>query len=112
MSQSRMEFKVGAFVLVCLGLLALLLIEFSRGPTMFRSTYNLNLVARNVGGLRPAAGVLLSGVQVGTVSRIQLDSSGTNVNITLRMFSEYVIKDDARFVIEQAGFLGDEYVAI
>ncbi len=112
MSQSRHEFKVGAFVFICLGLLALLLIEFSRGPTMFRSTYNLNLVARNVGGLRPAAGVLLSGVQVGTVSKITLDANGTNVNITLRMFSEYTIKDDARFVIEQAGFLGDQYVAI
>ena len=112
MNRSRLELKVGLFVLACLIILAGLLIEFSRGPTLFRSTYNLNLVARNAGGLRPAAAVLLSGVQVGTVSQITLASSDTNVNIVLRMFSEYVVKDDARFVIEQSGFLGDQYVAI
>ena len=112
MNRSRIELKVGLFVFMCLIILGGLLIEFSRGPTMFRRTYNLTLVARNAGGLRPAAAVLLSGVQVGTVSQITLATSGTNVNIVLRMFSEYTVKDDARFVIEQSGFLGDQYVAI
>jgi phospholipid/cholesterol/gamma-HCH transport system substrate-binding protein len=112
MNRSRLELKVGLFVVVCLTLLAGLLIEFSRGTTMFRHTYNLHLVAHNAGGLRPSAAVLLSGVQVGTVSQITLEPSGTNVDITLRMFSEYTVKDDARFVIEQSGFLGDQYVAI
>jgi phospholipid/cholesterol/gamma-HCH transport system substrate-binding protein len=112
MNRSRLELKVGLFVFVCLLLLAGLIIEFSRGPTLLRSTYNLHLRAHNAGGLRPSAAVLLSGVQVGTVSQITLAPSGTNVDITLRMFSEYVVRDDARFVIEQSGFLGDQYVAI
>ena len=65
-----------------------------------------------MGGLKPRAQVLMSGVQVGTVSDIQLAPDGKNVTITLRIYQQYQIHKDARFVIEQSGFLGDQYVAI
>src|SRR6266404_4627598 len=51
-------------------------------------------------------------VQVGTVSDIRLGPQGTNVTITLKIYSQYVIHKDARFLIEASGFLGDQYVAI
>jgi phospholipid/cholesterol/gamma-HCH transport system substrate-binding protein len=112
MNQSRHEWKIGLFVFIGLVLLAALLIGFSKGLTFFRSTYEIYLRAANVSGLKTRASVLMSGVQIGTVSDIRLSPSGTNVVITLRIFSEYPIHKDARFVIEQSGFLGDEYVAI
>jgi len=34
------------------------------------------------------------------------------VNINLRVYNDYKIYHDARFVIEQAGFLGDQYVSV
>jgi ABC-type transporter Mla subunit MlaD len=112
MSKTRFEWKVGLFVFIGLVLLAGLLLEFTKGMTFFRSTYDIYLRAINVGGLKVQAGVLMSGVQVGTVSDFRLSPSGTNVTITLRIFGEYKIFKDARFVIEQSGFLGDQYVAI
>jgi phospholipid/cholesterol/gamma-HCH transport system substrate-binding protein len=112
MSQERLEIKVGMFVCICLGVLAALLLEFSKGVTVFRDTYSITLYAPNVGGLKPRAQVLMSGVQIGTVSRTELDPSGTNVAIYLKVYSQYAIYDDARFAIEQFGFLGDQYVAI
>jgi ABC-type transporter Mla subunit MlaD len=54
----------------------------------------------------------MSGVQVGTVSDIRLGPQGTNVTITLKIYDQYIIHKDARFLIEQSGFLGDQYVAI
>ena len=54
----------------------------------------------------------MSGVQVGTVSDMQLAPDGKSVTITLRIYRQYQIYKDARFVIEQSGFLGDQYVAI
>jgi phospholipid/cholesterol/gamma-HCH transport system substrate-binding protein len=65
-----------------------------------------------VGGLKPRAQVLMSGVQIGSVGQLALGPQGTNVTITLRIYSQYQIFKDARFVIETSGFLGDEYVAI
>ena len=44
---------------------------------------------------------------VGTASKIELSPSGTNVQITLKIYSDYIIRDGARFAIKQSGILGD-----
>jgi phospholipid/cholesterol/gamma-HCH transport system substrate-binding protein len=113
MSKSRLEWKVGLFVFIGLVLLGALAIEFSKGLTLLKPTYDIYLRAPNVGGgLKVKASVLMSGVQVGTVSDIRLAPDGRSVVIVLRIFKPYVIHSDARFAIEQSGFLGDQYVSI
>ena len=112
MNKGRYEWKVGLFVLIGLVLLAALLLQFSKGTTFFRPTYRILLRAPNVGGLKMRSQVLMAGVPIGTVADIQLAPSGRNVIITLRLFSQFKIHKDARFLIEQSGFLGDQYVAI
>jgi ABC-type transporter Mla subunit MlaD len=112
MDKSRLETKVGLFVFIGLALLAALLIYFSKGTSLFHGTYELRLHAGNVGGLKPRAGVLLAGVQVGSVSDIKLSDDGKSVTILLKIYKEDKIYHDARFVIEQSGFLGDQYVSI
>src|SRR5262245_59154574 len=54
----------------------------------------------------------MAGVQIGRVSDVKLGPQGTNVTITLKIYSQYEIHRDARFVLEQSGFLGDQYVSI
>jgi phospholipid/cholesterol/gamma-HCH transport system substrate-binding protein len=112
MEKSRLETKVGLFVVLGLALLATLLILFSKGTSPFSRTYELRLHASNVGGLKPRAGVLLAGVQVGGVSSIQLAEDGKSVTILLDIYKGCKIYRDARFIIEQSGFLGDQYVSI
>ena len=112
MSKSRLEWKVGLFMFISLVVLAALLLQFSKGTSFFRRTKTILLRAPNVSGLKVRASVLMAGVQIGTVSDIKLGPQGTNVTISLKIYSEYEIHKDARFVIEQAGFLGDQYVAI
>ena len=112
MSKSRLEWRVGLFVFIGLLLLMALLLQFSKGTTGLRRTYNVKLRTANVGGLKVRSQVLMAGVQVGTVSEIKLGPQGTNVIINLRIFRQYEIHKDARFVLEQSGFLGDQYVAI
>ena len=107
-----MEIKVGLFVLVGLVLVAVSMIQFSKGTSLFRGTYELKLHAVNVGGIKKSAGVLLAGVQVGTVSEVQLADDGKSVLIRLRIYNDFKIYHDARFVIEQAGFLGDQFVSV
>lgn len=112
MSKSGQEWKVGVFVTIGLVLLAVLLLQFSKGMTFFKPTYDIVLKATDVGGLKPRAGVLMSGVQIGTVSDIQLADDSKSVAIRLRILSRYKICKDAQFVIQQSGFLGDQYVGI
>ncbi len=112
MEKSRLQTKVGLFVVLGLALLATLLILFSKSTSPFSRTYELRLHASNVGGLKQRAGVLLAGVQVGGVSSIQLAEDGKSVTILLNIYQGCKIYRDARFIIEQSGFLGDQYVSI
>jgi phospholipid/cholesterol/gamma-HCH transport system substrate-binding protein len=112
MDKSRLEIKVGLFVLFGLLLLTAALILFSKGASLFHNTYELRLHASNVGGLKERAGVLLAGVQVGSVSSIRLADDGKSVTILLKIHSQNKIYHDARFVIESSSFLGDQYVSV
>src|ERR1041385_7659520 len=111
MSKSRLEWRVGLFVMIGLVLLAGLVIQFSKGIRL-TPKYTIIMRAANVGGMKTKASVLMSGVQVGIVRDIKLGPQGTNVSIWLTIYKEYQIHKDARFLIEQSGFLGDEYVSI
>ena len=104
--------KVGLFVFVCLALLALLVVQFSKGTSVFRSTIPLKLHASNVGGIKPRATVLLAGVQVGSVRSADFDKEHGGVIMLLDIYKDAPIYRDSRFVIEQAGFLGDQYVSV
>jgi phospholipid/cholesterol/gamma-HCH transport system substrate-binding protein len=112
MSESRLQTKVGLFVFVGLVLLAALLLLFSKGTTFQGPAYLLKLKSGNVGGIKAGANVLVSGVPVGRVSRVELDADGKSVTIFLKILQKYRIYRSARFEIEQFGFLGDQYIAI
>jgi phospholipid/cholesterol/gamma-HCH transport system substrate-binding protein len=112
MEKSRLETKVGLFVLIGLGLLAVILLQFSKSTSLWRGTYELHLHAANVGGIKPRAGVLLAGVQVGSVADIRLAPDGKSVTIDLKIYNEFPIYTNSTFVIESAGFLGDQFVSI
>lgn len=112
MSQTRLEVKVGLFVLVGLLLLAALLISFSKGTTRFSRTYELYLDTTDVGGIKPGAGVLMAGYPIGDVKRLMLSTNGETVTLLLSIKQQHRIRSTAQFVLEQSGFLGDQFVAV
>jgi phospholipid/cholesterol/gamma-HCH transport system substrate-binding protein len=111
MKESRLQWKVGLFVLICLLLTAGLVILFNKSISL-RSTYSLRMKTTNVGLLMSKAAVVMSGVRVGTVDDVRLDPEGRTVTVILKIFRRYAIHADARFAIDQIGFLGDQFVAI
>ena len=110
--QSRVEWKVGGFVAVGLVLLAVLVLNFSKGLSLLKPSYLVRLKTTNVGGIKEKAAVLLAGVPVGNVSHVELADNSKSVIIFLRVDSKYEIPGDAVFNIEAQGFLGDQFVSI
>lgn len=104
--------QVGLFVLIGLVLIAALLIHFSKGASFWRSGRTVLISAGNVGGLAVGAPVNMSGVRIGSVQDISLSSDGRRVAIRCRIEKPVTIFGDARFEIEQSGFLGDQFVSI
>lgn len=112
MSQSRTGLKVGVFVLTGLVFMGVFVVLFSQGTAFSGRQMELLMKSGNVGGIKPGAKIFMAGVPVGRVSGVELGDEGTNVTIFLSVSATRKIYDDARFEIEQAGFLGDQYVSI
>jgi phospholipid/cholesterol/gamma-HCH transport system substrate-binding protein len=112
MNRTSIEGRVGLFVFLTLLLLAALLLFFSKGLTFLTPTYEVRLKTANVGGIKSKAAVLMAGIPVGSVDRAVLEPSGTNVVLHLRIEMKYPIRTNALFVIEQSGFLGDQFVSV
>ncbi len=104
--------KVGIFVAIALVLVAALMVNFSKGLSIFTSTYRIFLKTSSVAGIRPQASVMMSGVEVGKVIDAQLSEDGKFVTVSLKIYSRYKIYSDAEFGIDALGFLGDQYIAI
>jgi phospholipid/cholesterol/gamma-HCH transport system substrate-binding protein len=107
-----LEWRVGVFVFVALALIALLLLAFSKGTVLFKPSYDILLSATDASGLKLHADVLMSGVKVGSVENIALGPGGKSVIITLRIYKQFEIHSDARFLLDQSGFLGDEFISV
>ena len=108
----KLEFKVGLFIAAGLALLAALVLNFTKGVTLFKPTYQLHVQMQTAAGLKTAADVMMAGVTIGKVTRIDLDKDGHGVTITAELLSKFQIRQDAVFHIDALGFLGDQYVEV
>jgi phospholipid/cholesterol/gamma-HCH transport system substrate-binding protein len=112
MNNTRIELKVGFFVAVGLALLAVLVLSFSRGLTLFNSSYQLRLILPNAAGLKPTADVMMAGVPIGKASDLELLPDGRSVAVTVSILSKYKIRTNAVFHVDSLGFLGDQYIEV
>jgi len=108
---SGRDLAVGCFVLVGLGAVAYLSVTIgglgNGGPT------GLALIAQfdEIGGLKPRAAVVVSGVKVGQVESIALGDD-YRARVTLNVDPKLALPVDSTASIMTAGVLGDRYVSI
>ncbi|HEX4641197.1 MAG TPA: MlaD family protein [Chthoniobacterales bacterium] len=112
-SDKGLELKVGAFVLVGLGVLAVLLVQFGRLGEGFQSYYPLLIKFPDASGLLKGSDVLLAGAKIGHVSGgPRLAESGQGVEVPVRIFGFVKIPAGSRFTVGSSGLLGDRFVAV
>lgn len=110
----RLEFAVGAFLLLALASLLVLAIASTNGRFGFsQDTYPLKARFTNLGQLRPMAPVKIGGVAIGKVASIDLDPQKLDAVVVLDIDSRY--KDlpiDTSASILTGGLLGESYVGL
>lgn len=112
-SDKGLELKVGLFVLVGLGVLAALLVQFGRIGEGFQKYYGLLVKFPDASGLLKGSDVLLAGAKIGHVSGgPRLAESGQGVEVPLRIFDFVKIPAGSRFTVGSSGLLGDRFVAV
>ena len=103
------DLTVGLFVLV--GLAAIAYLSVQVGGLQGARGFHLYATFDQIGGLRPRAPVVVSGVQVGQVSSIELDEYlRARVNLDLDPSLEFPVDTMASIMTE--GVLGNKFVAL
>jgi phospholipid/cholesterol/gamma-HCH transport system substrate-binding protein len=109
----RVEFAVGAFLLVALAsLLVLAFVSTNRQFGESGHQYPLRAQFGSVGQLRLQAPVRIGGVTVGRVSRIELDPKSFRAVVTLQIDKRYALPADTTAGIFTSGLLGESYVGL
>ena len=110
----RLEFAVGAFLLLALASLLVLAFASSNGRFGFGTDhYPLKARFTNLGQLRPNAPVKIGGVVIGSVGDIQLDPVKLDAVVTLSIDGRYRdLPADTSASILTGGLLGESYIGL
>lgn len=107
------EFFVGLFLLVGLGVVAALVVTFGRAGQGLEKFYPIRVRFPNASGLVKNADVLLSGARIGvTKSAPTLTGDNYEVEVELDIRDSVRIPRQAQFQIRSNGMLGDSYVDV
>ena len=109
----RLEFAVGAFLLLALA--SLLVLAFASTNRQFGcggDTYPLTARFSTLGQLRLQAPVRIGGVAVGRVAKIDLDPKRFDAVVTLDIDRRYQLPADTSAGIFTSGLLGESYIGL
>ena len=108
-------FRLGAFIVGTLLVLAAAVFLVGSKEFLFSSTYTLRSDFQNVAGLADGAQVRVGGIPEGTVKHIVLPKrpdEKVSVLMNLQHATQDVLKKDSIASIKSEGLLGDKYVEI
>jgi phospholipid/cholesterol/gamma-HCH transport system substrate-binding protein len=110
---SRIETKVGFFVLAGLAVVAFLVVYFGRLGQGLQRFYDLQVDFPNASGLLAGADVLLGGARIGYVAldpRVLPAMQGVAVELKIR--EEVALPSASKFIIGSSGLLGNRFVDV
>ena len=106
------ETIVGIFVvagLICVGYMT---IKLGKLTFFGRDTYLLYARFASVTGLRPGSPVEVYGIDVGSVTGLDIDEKRQMAVVAMRIEKQVMVYDDSTATIKTAGLIGDKYVRI
>lgn len=113
MKKQRHQILVGLFVLIGLIIIASAIYYVGQRQVLFGDKVKVTAVFENVAGLQPGNNVRYSGIKIGTVESIEIESDSTViVELTIENSASRFIKKDATATIESVGLMGNKVVSI
>ena len=111
MSKSTRDFIVGLFVLLGLSCLAYLSLKVGGIERNGHGGLELSAEFSEIGGLKEQSPVVVSGVRVGRVKRIEL-TPDLHAMVVLDVDRRYQLPTDTSAAIRTEGLLGQQFVAL
>src|SRR5437763_11074344 len=107
MTDQGMRFRIGIFVLASLLLLAVLITLFGSAPVLFKRHDIYTVKFRDATGIGPGTPVRRSGVRIGEVRDVQLESESGDVEVKVAIDKRYSVYHDEQPTLMQSLLGGD-----
>ena len=115
MANKTSTIKIGIFISIGIAILIIAIFLLGEKNAMFKSTFDVKAYFKDIQGLRSGATVRLSGIDVGSVKKIQIMSDTTGrVEVTMSLVKDIqrFIKTDTKATIETEGLVGSKVVVL
>lgn len=111
--QQSISWRLGMFVIVGLALLLTTIYYIGKSKNLFGSTFHVQVHFKTVSGLKIGNNVRFSGINVGTITEIELiTDTSVMVELVIRKKYQEFIKTDAVASIGSDGLMGDKILTI
>ncbi len=110
MNEKQLQFRVGLFVLGCLAVAFVLILQFSDLVRVWESTYSLAIHFEQAAGLSEGAPVEQNGISIGSVRRVVLDEEHGGVLVIVEIRDRYKLRLDSKPALVRSLF-GDATVS-
>ncbi len=115
MAQGANNLRLGIFVIIGTALVILIVFLVGSKDALFSNTYTISAYFKDIGGLRNGAPVRLSGISIGSVSRVMFtgDASG-KVEVQMKISEDAMkfLKTSTRATIESEGLVGNQVIVL
>jgi phospholipid/cholesterol/gamma-HCH transport system substrate-binding protein len=113
MEYRRSEIRAGVFLLLSFAILVVMVFAVSDIQSLFKKKKEVKALFLFSDGIEKNAQVRLSGIKVGKVADIRVAPEFTDkIELTLSVFSDTVIRQDAKAAIKSLGLVGGKYVEL
>lgn len=110
---SRIQTRVGFFILAGLAVVAFMVVYFGRLGQGFQRFYDLQIDFPNASGLLSGSDVLLGGARIGYVSEPpEVLPAMQGVAVKIKVREEVSLPSASRFIIGSSGLLGNRFVDV
>lgn len=109
MSDRQLQFRMGLFVIVAFGLIALMVFQFGELTSLWQKSYQLAVHFESATGVHAGSPVKMSGLTIGEVREVALDESRGGVGVILDIQERYLLRADAKAILATS-LLGDSVI--
>lgn len=113
MEYRRSEIRAGAFLLAAFIVLVVMVFAVSDIQSLFKRKKDVKVVFTLSEGIEKNAPVRYSGMKIGKVKNVRVAPEyGDKIELTLSVYRDVIIKEDAKVAIKTLGLVGGKYVEI
>jgi len=112
MKKYSIESVVGIFIVIGLICVSYMTVKLGKVSLFGQDTYPLYARFASVSALRAGSTVEVYGIEVGSVTRLSIDSGRQMAVVEMAINKEIKVYDDAAASVKSSGLIGDKYVKI